>query len=276
MDWKQSCRERLSELLDEHGDLTPPWEKFPTYERMTIGWRMGTGEDWAMLFWTFLEELDTDYDIRLAYLNRHAPAPCSWSDSVWNILYPNREKLSEPEDGFDDDDDPDELLALGLIASDIAYPTWLAQQDEITWPWKVAKTPSDAARYWTREFWFWSRQVQSLRDKGDLDVPRIPLRWRSCASAVKTGQLPELNPAKGLLTLAQMLCAGQVLPPWQLGMTPDAFADTFESDMGYVDAFRLWHMSAFDDDEHVRRYLADFDRPDEWEPWLDKQFHLLP
>ncbi len=36
-------RAHLAENLDVHGDIAPPWEKFPAYERMTIGWRMGDG-----------------------------------------------------------------------------------------------------------------------------------------------------------------------------------------------------------------------------------------
>ena len=32
-------RDRLAGELDAHGDLVPPWAKFPTYERYTIGWR---------------------------------------------------------------------------------------------------------------------------------------------------------------------------------------------------------------------------------------------
>ena len=57
MDWKDSCRSRLREHLDPHGDLAPPWERFPHYERYTIGWRMGSGEDWLGLWSVFLEHM---------------------------------------------------------------------------------------------------------------------------------------------------------------------------------------------------------------------------
>jgi hypothetical protein len=75
MDWKQSCRARLPQFVDRNGDLAPPWEQFPEYERHTIGWRMGTGEDWLGMWHVFLEQLDPAPDARLAYLRRHPPAP---------------------------------------------------------------------------------------------------------------------------------------------------------------------------------------------------------
>src|SRR4051812_10758487 len=70
MDWKQSCRARLGDHLGKDGDLAPPWEQFPTYERHTIGWRMGAGEDWMGLWRVFVEDLDPAFEVRLAYLKR--------------------------------------------------------------------------------------------------------------------------------------------------------------------------------------------------------------
>jgi hypothetical protein len=78
MDWNQSYRSRLPEHLDANGDLAPPWERFPTYERYTIGWRMGAGEDWLGLWHVFLKGLESSPEVRLAYLRRHLPAPISW------------------------------------------------------------------------------------------------------------------------------------------------------------------------------------------------------
>jgi len=34
--------------------------------------------------------------------------------------------------------------------------------------------------------------------------------------------------------------------------------------MGYVDAFRLWLMSAFDDRPHLERYLDAHEAPEDW------------
>jgi hypothetical protein len=68
-----------------------------------------------------------------------------------------------------------------------------------------------------------------------------------------------------------MLSAGQVKAPWQLDLEPTDFADTFVDDMGYVDAFRLWGMSAFDDAPQLRRYLDAARIPSRWEPWIAEQ-----
>ncbi len=81
----------------------------------------------------------------------------------------------------------------------------------------------------------------------------------------------DVDPAQGLLTLAQMLCAGSVKPPWTLGLFPDDFTDSFEMDMGYSDAFRLWIMSAFDDDMLLREMLQKTQIPREWLDWIDEQ-----
>jgi hypothetical protein len=86
--------------------------------------------------------------------------------------------------------------------------------------------------------------------------------------------VPSLDLRLGLLSLAQMLSAGRVVPPWQLGLSPADFADTFDDDMGFVDAFRLWGMHAFDDREQLQRYLAPTGVPAEWDGWAEERFHV--
>lgn len=276
MDWKQSCRARLHEKLDENGDLAPPWEMFPTYERYTIGWRMGDGETWLGLWQVFLEGLDPAFEVRLAYLRRHPPAPITWANSVHDVLYPSSRDDEEEEE----DEERDSRVALerraallqeGLIGSDVAYATWLRQQRGVRWPWTYSETPESAARYWTRDLWFWSRQVAGLRSGPAWTPPQVPAEWEPCASALEAGKVPALALRRGLLSLAQMLSAGQVMPPWQLGLARSDFADSFEEDMGYVDAFRLWGMSAFDDRERLQRYLAATEVPESWEGWVAEQ-----
>src|SRR5690606_25733592 len=99
------CLARLPEHLDDHGDLAPPWARFPTYERHTLGWRMGAGEDWLGLWHVFLERLEPAFEVRLAYLRRHPAAPVSWASSVYGVLYP--EARGEDDDDDDDDDGED-------------------------------------------------------------------------------------------------------------------------------------------------------------------------
>ncbi|HTN89704.1 MAG TPA: hypothetical protein VL242_38780, partial [Sorangium sp.] len=80
-----------------------------------------------------------------------------------------------------------------------------------------------------------------------------------------------VDPRQGLLTLARLLCAGDVKAPWQLGLALADFADSYDDDMGYVDAFRLWGMSAFDDAHQLRRYLEATRAPSDWEAWVADQ-----
>lgn len=274
MDHTNYYRGRLAEHLDANGDIVPPWAQYPDYECGTIGWRMGSGEDWLTYWHLFLDTLDPAFDVRLAYLKRHPPAPVSWADAVLRVLHPTHG--GEQDDERDEDDQREaqrraELYGLGLVASDASYPIWRDRQQTIDWPWAHSETPQSAARYFTRDLWFWSRHVTELRSAGLLDLPALPEAWEPCAEPLRTGQVPAPDTTQGLLVLAQMLAAGAVVPPWRLGLTPGDFADTFDLGMGYVDAFRLWIMSAFDDNAHLRRCLG-HGVPAEWEPWLAHQF----
>ncbi|WP_437585806.1 hypothetical protein [Sorangium sp. So ce1000] len=277
MDWKESCRARLREHLDVHGDIAPPWERFPDYERTTIGWRMGAGEDWLGLWSVFLEQLAPDRETRIAYLRRHPPAPISWAGAVYKVLYPPDQ--ADDEDG--DEEDPtaaaserSALLEQGLIAVDVSFSTWLSQQDGVRWPWESYATPEKAARYNTREFWFWSRQVAELRRGEGWVPPAVPEGWRACAPALASGDAGPVDPRDGLLSLARLLCAGDVKAPWQLGLELADFADSFDDDMGYVDAFRLWGRSAFDDAHQLTRYLEATGVPPGWEAWIAEHFPI--
>jgi hypothetical protein len=284
MDWKENCRARLREHLDVHGDIAPPWERFPDYERYTLGWRMGSGEDWLGLWGVFLEQLAPDRETRIAYLRRHPPAPISWAGAVHKVLHPTERADGEDEgdegdEAEGDEDDPiaaasrrSALLEQGLIASDVSFSIWLGQQDGVCWPWESYPTPEEAARYNTREFWFWSRQVAELRRGDGWTPPAVPEGWRACASALASGDAGPIEPRDGLLALARLLCAGHVKAPWQLGLELTDFADSFEDDMGYVDAFRLWGMSAFDDAHQLRRYLEATRVPPGWEAWIAEHF----
>jgi hypothetical protein len=282
MDWRERALADLPEHLDAHGDLVPPWERFPTYDRETIWWRMGAGEGWLLLWSLFLERLPPTVEARLGYLRRHAPAPVPWADYVVAVLDPT---------GEGDDDDPElrelhrrygyfvseeRLAALvrdGLVASDVAYRTWLEQQRSgVAWPWTYCKTPEQAARWRPRELWFWSRQVAALRADPGWTPPPVPRAWRACAGPLATGHASDLRPRHGLLTLAQLLAAGSVEPPWRLGLSPKDFTDSYGDDMGYVDAYRLWLLQALDDREQVERFVRPI--PAAWAAWCDRRVHV--
>lgn len=250
--------------LDGKTEMPPPWEKCPAIERYSIGWRMGYGEGYLWAWHDFMRDLGTDYKTRLAYLKRHAPAPYSWGDFVESVLEPDRERLEVQ--------DLDRLLQLGLVESDIVYPTWLKQQTTLQHPWKkdFDSTPVDCVRYGTRELSFWSRRIAELRQADpNWELPKLPFKWRACKHAFMTQRVDNPNPKKGLLLLVQMLVAGKVLPPWGLGCAVSDYRGDFENNMGYADAFSLWVMSAFDDQPHFQRYLESCEpMPNEWEDWI--------
>lgn len=277
-DWRESARARLPEHLDARGDLAPPWAKFPTFERYCIGWRMGSGEGWLNLCSVFFEDLPGDEATRMAYLRRHPPAPICWADWVWSVLFPDAPEADELED--EDEEIAREeaeqaarraqLLAWGLIEHDVAWRTWRARRAELVWPWRWTETPTEAARYWTRDLWFWSREITERRAQGTLEIPATaPEAWSAFVQALRSGSA-EVDAARGLEALALMFAAGEVRPPWALGCSPSEFADSFEMDMGYVDAWRLWG-SCFDDEAQVRRFCAMDEAPPEWAEFIETQ-----
>lgn len=251
-------------------DMVPPWERFPTYTRFTIGWRMGAGEDYIGKWYAFIEKLPIDFDSRLKYLGSHRPAPVNWADTVCSVLYPG----AKPGDNYNRGrSEIPRLLDLGLIEYDAAYHTWIKGQSEIKWPWLWAgtKTPQEAARYRTRELWFFSRQIDAARRLSGLVPDKVPFRWKSVKKQILNGNPGDVNPKKGLLTMAQMLCAGSVRPPWDLGLSLDDVSGSFEMNMGYSDAFCLWITTAFDDDILLRKIFDKGGIPSEWESWFNEQ-----
>lgn len=63
--------------FDEQGSALPPWEVFPDIGRYSIGWRMGSGEDYWHAFAEWYSNLSaTDRaNFRASY-----PAPEGWED----------------------------------------------------------------------------------------------------------------------------------------------------------------------------------------------------
>jgi hypothetical protein len=257
-------------MTEQQPDLTPPWEKYPTYERYTIGWRMGAGEDYLYQWGKAVKSMPEDYETRLRFLQGYRPAPLTWIDFVFNVLYPQADSVSASEKTFSEKE-IQKYRELGLIDYDAAYQTWIGKEQQMIWPWQENETPEDAARYDTREFWFFSRQLKAVRKQGTPVSEEIPAEWKSVESRLRNGEVGEIDPQQGLLTLAQMLCAGTVEPPWKYGLTPQDSEESYDDDMGYADAFRLWIMSAFDDDRMLWQLFDKSEIPADWLPWLEEQ-----
>lgn len=258
-------------MSEQAGEMVPPWERYPTYERYTIGWRMGDGEQYLYDWTDVINSLPKDYESRLAYLKRHRPAPLTWGDSVLWVLFPDAD--SDQDYGCSEAETK-QLLELGLIEHDAAYRTWLAQQSGVQWPWQlpVNETPEESVRYCTREFWFFSRQFNANRQT--VAPKPVPYGWEDIESELLTGRLGYVDSSLGLLTLAQMFCAGSVQAPWTLGLSPSQFTGSFEMDMGYCDAYQLWLMCAFDDDALLNEMLESTGVPNDWADWLKERSHF--
>jgi hypothetical protein len=53
----------------------PPWAAFPEYDRDSMGWRMGAGEDHLYRLYVFFKHCDAEE--RAEYERRH-PEPAEW------------------------------------------------------------------------------------------------------------------------------------------------------------------------------------------------------
>ena len=236
---------------------TPPWAQFPTYEHLCLGWRMGGGESYLSTWWAYLGTVPVAE--RAAYLQRYPPAPHSWFETVWSVLGHECPPLHAPLQ---------QLVDRGLVASDVAYRTWTRDTE---WPWELSSTMAGAARYDTRRFSFLSRAMANDPRRAQVPIPR---GWRAAETAIRTGQPGPLNPAKGLETLAVLLCAGAVVGPWTLGLQVQDAQESFKMDMNYADAFGLWMMCVFDDMPHYQHEVERLAPPPEWCAWMDENTSL--
>ncbi len=260
--------QELKHHLNTHVDVAPPWTKYPTYERYTIGWRMGGGEDYIHLWHAYVGTLDSR-DALLTHLRRHGPAPMTWGDMIGWQLNPDADHGEPPP--------MPELVDLGLVASDAALDQFagsIARGDQREPVWSWSESLEQAARYLTRELWLHARHHhERVTQRALLTAADLSPAWAHTIDALNTGALPELDPDQGLATLAIACAANRVPGPWELGMNPGDFQDTFDMDMNYADAYCLWLMSCIDDRAQLDMLLGADGVPDTWRSWLDEQLH---
>jgi len=272
---------------DPQGELPPPWAVFPDYEHGTIGWRMGTGESYLGWWWEFLAtQVGPEPAHRLAYLQRHPPAPVTWwktVQQVWDTTVSTR--LDALEDGDTPGDEAKAEAAAaaqrqvlrdaGVIADDVAYRTWLARGAHPP-PWHGNETLVHAARYDTRSLWFWSRKLASMRtqDLSFWDAPP-PVAWQAWADVAQSQQCPALDAQQGLASLAWMLAADALVGPWSLGLVPADAEGNFDMDMNSAEAFSLLLMCAFDDRTHQAAVMDQLGLPaGPWTDWVEENTFL--
>lgn len=81
--------EAIERELVEHGQLLPLWLKHPTIPCGSVGWRMGDGEWYRLVFGRWFDRLSAEARVR--YFAQHLPLPLEWADHVAWSLRPDEE-----------------------------------------------------------------------------------------------------------------------------------------------------------------------------------------
>jgi len=251
----------------------------------SIGWRMGSGESWLMMWWAWLEQQPEDRSFRLAYLKRHPPAPRTWLRAALNVVDPAR--AADDDDDDDDEGPPDparlrELEQHGLVADDAAIVAWTRRNDPPDPPWARNRSVKAAVRYGARALGLFVRWAVHRRGRGRLAAwsaaaPPPPYTWEPFRDALLSGELPPSLPDDPREQLAVLLAAhGEPPPPWTRGEDPPALERHFQEPTTYAGAWAEWVLDSFDDPTTFTGYLARCPAaPPEWDqavrealPWL--------
>jgi hypothetical protein len=121
--------EAVRHEVDEWGEVRPPYAAYPGTHPFDIGWRMGAGEWYLMVFAHWWAAAVPHEESRLAYLRRHPP-PTQWLSWAATAVWP------ELADGDDDDGDgdPDDVAVRRLvdhgIGSYAAWRAWITVDDD--------------------------------------------------------------------------------------------------------------------------------------------------
>jgi hypothetical protein len=74
------------ELITKYGDIPPPWIYAPNFHPYSMGWRMGGGETHVMILGEWLNQVDLNFDERVAYLLKY-PSPARWYQWIIHFLW---------------------------------------------------------------------------------------------------------------------------------------------------------------------------------------------
>ena len=84
-DW---YKEALLKWEEEYGEVPPPWVFRPEGHPYSIGWRMGAGESFLMVFWQWWEQKSPTETEALAYFKKYNPPPrwLGWvCETIWEL-----------------------------------------------------------------------------------------------------------------------------------------------------------------------------------------------
>lgn len=254
----------LAENLDAHGDLAPPWARFPEISAGSLGWRMGPGEGWKWAWWDWVQKLPDDRETRLAYLRRHPPAPRPWASSAMAVVDPTyREDDESTESGNARWTALEATLEReGMVGDDVAFAAWLARNPKPEAPWTSGSSLAVEIRYGSRELTFLARWAAGCREDDLMswlaDVGTPPWDWENFAAALRRGTRPDTLPDDPRECVGILLAAHDASPPppWLGGEDPSAIEQQFEDHTTYAGAWSEWVMDVFDDAPTFAAYLA--------------------
>jgi hypothetical protein len=270
---KAILEQAIAEARDNNG--APPWARYPEIPVGSIGWRMGHGEWWLVLWDEWLSRQPTDRAWRSAYLQRHAPAPRRWAGTAYQVLAVEVE---------DEDEIDDELMAqldaLGVVGDDVAMGAWKRLHGASPpAPWASGSSLRTSVRHGARELDFWARWCAARRAEGSLaewlkSAPPAAKGWKVVREAAARGVAPEVVRGGPLERLGVLLAAhGQPPAPWRVGEAPD---EDKEPEASYTGAWGWWVLVRFDDTASWKAYLrAQGPCPAAWTEALARMFPWL-
>lgn len=123
-DW---ITKEISKLTEKYDAVPPPWVKFPNTHPYSIGWRMGDGESYMMVWHDWWDGRSMDEERAVAYFRKWPPPPrwLAWMiDKIWDL-----KPWDEPEE-FDYSPYFKKIESLGFgtqeeYERDLDDPKWL-------------------------------------------------------------------------------------------------------------------------------------------------------
>lgn len=76
----------LADVKQEFGSIPPQWVVFPEYHPVSMGWRMGGGESYAVAWRHWFKEQNFTFDEKVAYFKQYK-TPDAWLMALVEILY---------------------------------------------------------------------------------------------------------------------------------------------------------------------------------------------